>query len=227
LEELQPSLLDGLLHARLQLARQASVEEFESHLTLDDWTERQWERFFRTNKWIFGHGLDYQFLSEVEGQPFYGGKDVGGTGGQHGDYLMATGGDVRFTVLVEIKTPSAELLAQHRYRNRVWELGKDLTGGASQMQSSCRTWSIEGSREEHTSGMLRAGGIVNYEPKGILVVGRLGDLVGDLDKIGTFELFRRNLVNPTILTFDELLRRARYIVDGEADSSETTSEGRL
>ena len=35
----------------------------------------------------------------------------------------------------------------------------------------------------------------------------------------TFELFRRNLHNPEVLTFDELLGRAKYIVTHEAQDT--------
>ena len=36
---------------------------------------------------------------------------------------------------------------------------------------------------------------------------------GNEDKITCFELYRRNLTSPEIVTFDELLERARYIVE--------------
>jgi hypothetical protein len=45
----------------------------------------------------------------------------------------------------------------------------------------------------------------------VLVVGNSAQL-DDEHKKATFELFRRNLHNPEIITYDELLERARFTV---------------
>jgi Domain of unknown function (DUF4263) len=46
----------------------------------------------------------------------------------------------------------------------------------------------------------------------ILVLGDTAQLTS-LDKKHTFELFRQNLLKPEIITFDELLARAQFIVE--------------
>ncbi len=51
------------------------------------------------------------------------------------------------------------------------------------------------------------------EPRSFLIVGNPSELAGNDDKITCFELYRRNIRSPEILTFDELLYRARFIVD--------------
>ena len=58
--------------------------------------------------------------------------------------------------------------------------------------------------------------IYTYEPRGILVVGHLAQL-DHANKRATFELYRRNLLNPEIITYDELLARAKYTVALEDD----------
>lgn len=40
----------------------------------------------------------------------------------------------------------------------------------------------------------------------------------------TFELYRRNLYNPEIITFDELLERARFIVASDVNPTESVLE---
>ena len=50
-------------------------------------------------------------------------------------------------------------------------------------------------------------------PKGILVIGHTKELMGERSKIETFELFRRDINNLEIITFDELYERAKFIVD--------------
>ena len=56
-----------------------------------------------------------------------------------------------------------------------------------------------------------------YQPRAVLVVGSLGEFQGEHgindEQYSSFEMFRRNIVNPEIITFDELYERARCIVD--------------
>lgn len=219
IEGLKPGLIETIARARTHEVRSNAVKEFEQHLAADDWSEGEWEDFFRANKWIFGHSLDYRFLSEIQGQPHYGGTDVTGSGAQRGDFLMASEAATRFTVLVELKKPGSDLLGTTKYRNGAYELGKDLTGGVSQSQSNCRTWVREGSLQPKNMEMLIAENITIAEPKGFLVIGQTSQL-DNTDKKVTFELFRRNLHNPEIITYDELLERARYLIAVPPDISD-------
>lgn len=212
INELQPDALAAIGRAKLHESRRRAYEEFAHHLEDDDWREGEWERFFRENQWIFGYGLAYRFLSEVQGQPHYGGTSVTGTGGQRGDFLMATEAKARFTVLVDIKTPSSPLIGR-LYRNQAYAMGHELVGAVSQLQSNCRTWAIDGSQRE-TNEDLAAERIFTYEPKAILVIGTTAQL-DDRNRRASFELFRRNLHNPEILIYDELLARARFVVNVE------------
>jgi hypothetical protein len=107
LEQLDPDLTRRMALAEIYESRQQVVSEFEVHLLADDWSELEWEGFFRANPWIFGHNLTYQFLSEVQGQAYYGGTTVSGRGGQRGEFLLATEAEARFTVLVEKRSPAA------------------------------------------------------------------------------------------------------------------------
>lgn len=203
-----PDLATRLGNARIQQERQDALGEFRQMMA-GDFGEIIWQRFFDRNKWIFGYGLDYRVLDMVRPQPNYGGRGVDGRGGQRGDNLMATKGDVRFTVLVEIKKPSTPLLSIEPYRNRAYAVSDELAGGISQLQSNCQTWEIEGSRTDAARDEL--DGILTARPKGILIVGH-GKQLNSRDRKISFELARRNTINPEIITFDELLARAEFIV---------------
>src|SRR5262249_29432459 len=163
-----------------------------------------WQRFFEENTWIFGHDLLFRFLKKVENQANLGGTTLHGSGGQRTDMLMATEADAaRFTVIVDIKRPDSELVGKDIYRNRVYPLGKDVSGGASQLQSYCRMWEVEGSGQRDNVAELLPKRVYTYGPRGILVVGNL-ETLDNSDKRATFELFRQNLHNPEVITFDEL-----------------------
>ena len=86
------------------------------------------------------------------------------------------------------------------------------------MQANCSKWEKEGSQTEENREALSYRSIFTIQPKGILVIGHTEQL-NQISKRNTFELFRRNTVNPEILTFDELYERAKFIVAHTAQST--------
>jgi len=137
-----PDLATKLSYSRIQNTRLKSLKEFEINILDKSKGENYWQDFFTKNDWIFGYGLNYQFLSIETDQPNYGGENYTGKGKQKGDYLTKTNADnIKFTVLVEIKKPSSNLLAKKprtgeniRYRNGAWLLGSEVLGGVAQVQ---------------------------------------------------------------------------------------------
>lgn len=222
LTSLEPDLFTVAAVARLHQERVRAVGLFEGHVQAGDWHEADWQRFFEKETWIFGHGLAYQFLDVVTGQPAYGGVNVAGRGLQIGDYLLATRATARFTVLVEIKKPQTALLGT-RYRGQdIDEIGHEVIGGVVQLQAAARTWALEGARAEANRELL-AEGIETVQPRSILVVGDTRQLTTPGQR-RTFELFRRNLNAPELLTFDELLERARFLVEQPAEQDQRSRE---
>ena len=206
-----PDLATQLSYARIHTERKKALETFRLSLKQTQ-EESWWQDFFQRNTWIFGYGLKYQILKSVQSQPRYGGANVAGKGTEKGDFLERTEAEIRFTVLVEIKRPDSLLLGSKSYRNGAWQLGEDLTGGVSQLQANCRRWELEGSQAEQNLEALQQEKIYTVHPKAILVIGAITQLNG-IAKRNTFELFRRSVTNPEIITFDELYERAKFIVE--------------
>lgn len=175
--------------------------------------EGPWQSFFEQNKWIFGYGLNYVIL-KVQEQPYVGGKQFDRKGGQNPDFLGITSGEVRFTVLVEIKTPDTPLLqGEEEIRNGAWSLSKDFTDALVQTQANIDRWNREGARTDENRDKLEKEGIFTVKPKGILLIGCLAEVKNDLHKLQTFERFRKSIHDVEIITFDELYERGRFIVD--------------
>jgi len=201
------------------LDRKGKLEEFAKGLTDHSDEEGWWQEFLRDNKWIFGYGLNYQILNIEQPQPNYGGTRADGRGGQRGDYLGATQGDLSFTRLVEIKTPATAIVqGQAEIRSGAWSLGKEMLDGLAQLQANCDTWEKEGSRTDENRDRFDAAGIHTVEPKGILVVGNLDQVKDSRSKYQTFQRFREGLHGVEILTFDELHKRASFIVGQDEDA---------
>jgi Domain of unknown function (DUF4263) len=193
--------------------RRDRLSEFKEALG-SGYLEEWWQDFFERNKWIFGHGLNYVILRQIQSQPQYGGMHMDGSGGQKGDYLAATKGDISFTVLVEIKTPSTLLLrGEKEIRSGTWGLSKDLIDAVAQLQTNVDTWSKEGSKQLDNFEKLQTEKIYTVQPKGILVIGRTNELKGANSRHQTFERFRKSLHGIEILTFDEVYQRAEFIVE--------------
>jgi hypothetical protein len=212
LESAQPDLAATLSYGRVAAERARVSKEFRDRLKGGGFSEPDWQNFFEKNKWIFGYGLKYVLLRQIATQPQYGGGDVHGTGGQKGDYLTATEGQLKFTVLIEIKRPDTELLKSRMYRAGAWPASDELAGAVAQVQANCRKWELEGSGSEANSEALQGQSIFTVQPKGILVIGLLGQLDHNAKRT-SFELLRRSISNPEIITFDELYQRAKFIAE--------------
>jgi hypothetical protein len=218
IDEIRPDLLTAAALARRYEEWSEALGAFERHVADEDWDEPQWQAFFEGNAWIFGHGLDYRFLVTEQAQPNYGGTSVTGRGGEKGDLLMASEANIRFAVLVEIKRPDTQLLSKKQYRNGAWLIGEELAGGTAQLQANCDRWAKEGSRLDANRDWAEERNVATVQPKGILLIGNLGQLEVDsaaesTTRRETFERFRRGLWNPEVLTYDELLERARFLVN--------------
>ena len=226
-----PDLATKLAMARVQTNRSKAIEIFKSNLDSNNSDEGFWQDFFTKNDWIFGYGLNYQFLHLLNDQPDYGGRNFSGKGSQKGDYLLRTVADSQFTVLVEIKTPATTLLSYVKSeprqvknpRNDVWLLSSDLLGAISQIQVNCLTWSIDSQRAENVRPLEKEN-IFTVEPKGILIIGNTKELLRNESIVSCFESYRRNIKNPEILTFDELFKRAEFIVNNKIQPDQTKTD---
>lgn len=202
------------------LKRKERLSEFDISLKTQATDEGWWQDFFERNKWIFGYGLNYQILRHEQSQPHYGGQRLDGKGGQKGDYLTSTVGDLNFTVLVEIKTPDTPLLQGNtEIRAGAWSLSKDLTDALSQIQANIDTWDKQGSRQPDNIDRLEKDNVFTVQPKGIIVIGLLSQL-DSRSRRETFQRFRKSLHGIDILTFDELLKRAQFIVEERLEESQ-------
>lgn len=183
--------------------------------------EAVWQRFFEKNPWIFGYGLSYLQLSGLDDKKL---EQVvhGYTVSEHGkrvDALLRTRGVISSLCFVEIKTHETELLQRKAYRSGCWAPSDELSGGVSQVQGTVALAS-ESIRTKLSLtdeiGSPTGEEAYNYMPKSFLVVGSLQEFVGEhgvnQERYRSFELFRRNVNSPEVITFDELYERARFIV---------------
>lgn len=183
--------------------------------------EHAWQKLLEENPWILGAGLSGQLMTswdEDKLEKVVVGRNIQ-TVGKRVDALLRTNGFVQSLVFAEIKHHRSELLATE-YRPGAWRVSNELAGAVTQAQQTVRMAVRELGEyiEERAEDGSRTGaGTFIVQPRSFLVIGSLDQLLGQGggpidDKVHSFELFRRNLHQPEILTFDELVARAEWHV---------------
>lgn len=184
--------------------------------------ETVWQRFFEKNSWIFGYGLSLIYVSSLDKRKLeqvVSGFDVAGPG-KRTDALLKTRGALSSICFAEIKTHETPLLGGRPYRSGCWSPSKELVGGIAQIQGTvaeaCQRIQdrlIPTDSEGAPSGEE----LFAFQPRSYLIIGCLdqfSDAGGvNAEKLRSFELLRRNTVNPEVVTFDEQYQRARFIVE--------------
>lgn len=202
-------------------ARRDQYKVFEQMLSdRDRYAEPDWQEFFEKARWIFGLGLSSQVLLSWEKKLEATLRGFSVTGpGRRPDALLQSAGAVRALSLVAIKTPQAPLLGA-KYRGNAWQPGTDVSGGVVQCHKTIDDaieevgFQLQGFDDEgHPTGAI----VQLCRPKCYLVVGHLDQFINDKGALSTvkyrsFENYRRTTTDPEIVTYDELLGRARHIV---------------
>jgi hypothetical protein len=184
--------------------------------------EAVWQQFLEENPWILGISLAGQLLQSWDNKKLeqvVAGSSISGPG-KRADALLRTSGRIRSLVFAEIKHHKTRLLGTSEYRSGCWPPSSELAGGVTQTQQTVdRAMRKIDKRladtDEHGAETGEATWLIR--PRSFLIIGDLEELRGaggvHPDKHQSFELYRRNLYEPEIITFDELLARAEWHVE--------------
>ncbi len=186
--------------------------------------EDVWQAFFQNNQWILGYGLSYHFLAGVDDklEQTTRGRTLQNVG-KRVDALMKTVGELRSLCFIEIKTHETPLIVKNQPRVGVGQISSELSAAIAQIQATVATAERDGNdifRPKNEDGVA-LDEIFQYQPRSMLVIGRLSEFLAEGKpaewKFRTFEIFRRNIIAPEIITFDELYFRARSIARFDDD----------
>jgi len=186
--------------------RRDAVTNFEMRLKEDKWTETDWQNFFSKNIWILGNSSDFVFGNLIKEQAIVRPPAFTGIESRKADYLIRSAGEVSFTRIVELKTPSTQLMEKRPFRRDLYRTHSDLMEGIHQVMSYCRDWeraSIDSRNQIDAYSIC---------PRGVVIAGSLNSIKDVPSSIRCFEEFRGVLHNIDIVCFDELLNRAKAMV---------------
>ena len=190
--------------------------------------EKAWQQLLEANPWVLGIGLGGQLLTSWEEgklEQTVVGRSIKGVG-KRADALLRTAGIVRSLAFAEIKHHQTRLQGE-QYRSGAWGPSKEVAGAVVQVQQTVHLASRELGdyiQDQADDGELLGTGTFILRPRSYVIVGSLDQLTGDgggpvPDKVRSFELFRRNLDEPEVVTFDELVARAEWHVEAAAHGS--------
>ncbi len=165
--------------------------------------EERCQKFFTENSWIFSNILSMP-VALFKGKAYLGGKNYENKAGKEADFLYKN--NLTHNVfIIEIKTPKKRLIdSKQPYRKPdVFSLGKELTGGLVQILNQKDNLQKEFYK-------LSSGKFQSFNPKALLVIGLLSDLTED--QLKSFELFRNNIKDVEIVTYDELFERTNLVL---------------
>jgi hypothetical protein len=195
---------------------------FETQQIAGRGPEAVWQRFFERNRWIFGYGLFFVFTTGFDParlEQVVAGQNIS-TAGKRADALMQTQGLIKSLCFVEIKTPQTDLLRSTSPRPGTWSMSTGVADAIAQSQMT-----VQKAQEQLRARVFGTDDEGNptgqsaflLQPRSVLLVGNLREFVTDQgvneSKFTSFELLRRQLGAPEILTFDELYERAKFIVE--------------
>lgn len=183
--------------------------------------EAVWQKLLEDNPWILGIGLGGQLYtgwSNKKLEQVTTGSHIGSVG-KRVDALMRTSGAIQSMVFAEIKHHKTDLL-KNEYRSGTWLPSEELTGAIVQSQQTSHL-AVEALgkfiADQTPDGEKLQSGTYLLKPRSYVIIGSLTQLTGNKngvkeDKYKSFEIFRRNIQEPEVITFDELLARAEWHV---------------
>jgi hypothetical protein len=195
---------------------------FDSEAKRHGGPEHVWQNLLEQSPWILGATLAGQLMTRYDEtkleQAVVGPSIVGA--GRRTDALLRTNGAIRSLVMAEIKHHRTPLLNDKPYRREVWGASSALSGGIAQMQQTvhqARQFIGEQLPERDEDGVETGEVARLVRPRSFLIIGDLRQFTGQDGGVHTakhrsFELSRRNLHEPEVITFDELLARAEWHV---------------
>lgn len=188
--------------------------------------EALWQDFFERATWIFGYGLSlvgHESLAGGKLEQITTGANIWTGAGKRSDAVLKSRALISTLLFAEIKRHDTPLLKPKRYREPdIYTASDELVGGVAQLQKTVRKAyrSMKDQIEKYTApdGTPTGLDFSTTKARQVLLVGHLAQFRNEHgvngEQVESFELFRRAHHDIEVLTFDELLARARFIVEG-------------
>ena len=184
-----------------------SIERLERVLevlekNIDNSSEEFWQKTFEENQWILSQVFSCP-CTIFDEKAYVGGKGISNTGGNVCDFIYKN----KLTnniALIEIKTPCTFLFGT-QYRS-TYSFSTELSGSINQILN----YRDKLSKDYYSICSNSENGFEVFNPRCYVVIGKIEGLTRP--QIAAIENYRSSISNVTIITFDELIQRAKDMV---------------
>ncbi len=236
----KPDTIEGL-ESGIALAKVANLREKLSSMLKERLNENEWQEFMQRNPFILSLVFGRPIV-KVGAQASVGGRTITGGGDKIADFLVRNS-LTNNAALVEIKTPQAKLLNRREYRNGVYAPAVDMVGAINQALDQKSKFEQEIRRglcflyrsrpkaldqkskfEQEIAGIRNRNRSLDLEAHHVHACVLVGTMPSGEDRVKCFELFRHNLKDVTVVTYDELVRKVEDLcgfLDGQPEGGET------
>lgn len=192
------------LHREIELVTlEKLIERMAVKIKQTTLGEPHWQEFLTANAFVLQLAFNLPALVFKE-QVSVGGTRFDGSGGKLADYLLRIGG-IGNLAIVEIKKPGTKLVESRQYREGLHAPTNDLSGAVSQVLDQKYKLEQEINNKKVAS---RVYDVFTYSVPCLVIAGVLPTRD---DEQKSLELFRNNLRNVAVITFDELLQKLQVL----------------
>lgn len=167
--------------------------------------EEFWQQTLSSHTFVLSQVFSTPVVA-LAGKVYVGGKAIDNTGGGLADFLFANELTSRATI-VELKTPTSVLLTKAPYRNSTYAPSVELVGAVAQVSAYAASLAED--------VLLRVRSKHAYEasrPECIVIIGTAESELTDESRRRSFELYRSELRNVRVVTYDEMFRRVATLL---------------
>ncbi|MEZ9779069.1 Shedu immune nuclease family protein [Vibrio cyclitrophicus] len=177
--------------------------------------EGQWQKYFENNPFILSNILSIPAFM-LNGGAYVGGKSADNAGGNLCDFLFKSE-RTENPVLIEIKTPATNLIGK-AYR-QTFSMSDEVSGSigqilnySNQLLKNSYALQVEG-QDKSKEQQYKI-----HKPLLYVIVGNSTELDNN-KKREAFELYRNNLKDINILTFDEVFAKVERLISALEEST--------
>lgn len=200
----QPAEILSLQREIETVSLEELIERMANKIGQKGLTEHEWQSFLSENGFILRLAFGVPALV-FEEQLAVGGTRFDGSGGKLADYAVRAGllGNL---ALVEIKKPTTDLVEKKPYRGDLHAPSGELVGAVSQVLDQRYRLQMDIKAKKIDSEIYN---VYTYAVQCLVIA---GSIPKSEPMRKSLELYRSNLRDVTVLTFDELLAKLRALL---------------
>ncbi|QQS36512.1 MAG: DUF4263 domain-containing protein [Ignavibacteriales bacterium] len=172
----------------------------------DNADEDYWQKHFAENSFLLSQIFAFPIII-LKGKAYVGGKSFDNKGANLLDFLCQNS-LTKNTVLIEIKTPMTKLLGS-KYRDNIYNVSSDVSGAIIQVSN----YKYSLSKDFYSLRSEKLQDMETFNPQSLVIVGNIERELIENDQKKSFELFRNELKNVQIISYDELFSKVKILID--------------